>query len=106
MTSDDGEKAEILSNFYQSVFTVEPDGEIPLLPPREILYEMPPLEITEAKIQKILHKLKPDKSPGPDGLHPMFFKELADSLCKPLCLIFNYSLESHTLPDTWKKNQN
>ena len=73
VTSNDQEKAEILSDFYQSVYTIEPDGEIPLLPPKEVLYEMPQMEINESKIEKILNKLKPDKSPGPDGLHPRFF---------------------------------
>ena len=103
LTSDDREKAEILSNFYQSVFTIEPDGEIPLLPDKELLYDMPALEISESKIEKILKKLKPDKSPGPDGLHPRFFNELASSLSKPLCQIFMISLTTHTLPNQWKE---
>ena len=45
VTADDQEKAEIFSDFYQSVFTIEPDGDIPLLPPKEVLHEMPKLEI-------------------------------------------------------------
>ena len=103
LTSDSKEKAEIFSDFYQSVFTIEPDGDIPVLPPREVLHQMPKLQITESSIEKVLKKLKPNKSPGPDGLHPKFFRELAGCICIPLCIIFNYSLENGVLPDAWKK---
>ena len=98
LTDDDQEKAEIFSDFYQSVFTIEPDGDIPILPPREVLHQMPKLEITQSKIAEILAKLKPDKSPGPDGLHPRFFKELAEYMNVPLCIIFNFSLSKGVLP--------
>ena len=64
---------------------------------------MPKLEITESKISKILKKLKPDKTPGPDGLHPRFFRELADCICIPLCLLFNKTLSLSVLPDAWKR---
>ena len=69
---------------------------------KEILHQMLTLEITEEKVSKVLNKLKPDKTPGPDGHHPKFFKNLANSLCKPLCLIFRYSLTTNSLPDIWK----
>ena len=45
LTDDDNEKAEIFSNFYQSVFTIEPDGDITVLPNREVLRQMPKLYI-------------------------------------------------------------
>ena len=61
------------------------------------------LKYQKAKLKKILNKLKPDKSPGPDGLHPRFFNELASSLSKPLCQIFMISLNTHTLPNQWKE---
>jgi len=43
---------------------------------------MEPLHIKEKKVKNILEKLKISKSPGPDGLHPTFLKELAPELCK------------------------
>ena len=64
---------------------------------------MPKLIITESKIAKVLSKLKPDKSPGPDGLHPKFFKEMAEYMNVPLCIIFNFSLGNGVLPNAWKK---
>ena len=103
LTDNDKEKAEIFSDFYQSVFTIEPEGDIPMLPDREVLRQMPKLIITESKIAKVLSKLKPDKSPGPDGLHPRFFKEMAKYMNVPLCIIFNLSLSGGVLPAKWKK---
>ena len=103
LTDDDNEKAEIFSDFYQSVFTIEPDGDIPMLPDREVLRQMPKLCITETMVAKVLKKLKPDKSPGPDGLHPKFFKEMSEYMKVPLCLIFNVSLNKGILPQAWKK---
>ena len=74
-----------------------------MLPDREVLRQMPKLIITESKIAKVLSKLKPDKSPGPDGLHPRFFKEMAEYMKVPLCIIFNLSLSRGVLPAKWKK---
>ena len=41
---------------------------------------------------KALKSLKINKSPGPDGIHPIILKELAFEISKPLSTIFNHSL--------------
>ncbi len=74
-TDKDEEKAEILSQFFSSVFTKEPVGLSPQLQPRTILHIMQKLEITEDDIEKKLKKLKPNKSPGLDNLNPTFLKK-------------------------------
>jgi hypothetical protein len=51
----------------------------------------------------ITNSLKIDKSPGPDELHPRLLKELAKSLTKPLCIIFDQSLRLKMIPMEWKK---
>ena len=38
------------------------------------------MKITEDGIAKILKKLKTDKSPGPDKIHPRILKEIADAI--------------------------
>ncbi len=70
-TSSDEEKANILANFFTSVFTNEPDGEIPRLPNKVPERPMPSLSITEEDIRKLLENLKIDKSPGLDELHTL-----------------------------------
>ena len=64
LTNDNAAKAEILSNFFNRVFTREPDDEVPYIPPKEIHQHMLPLIITEDAAAKLLRKLKVDKSPG------------------------------------------
>ena len=63
------------------------------------------IRTTEDEVRKILLKLKVDKSPGPDNIHPYFLKETANKLASPLNIIFNKSLELSELPDEWKKGK-
>ena len=104
-TDDDKEKAEILANFFNSVFTKEPDGETPTLNVKDTCSKMPPMIIKEEDISKILRGLKEDKSPGLDRIHPRVLKELAFTISKPLCIIFKQSLGSKTVPSSWKEAQ-
>ncbi|VDI78167.1 Hypothetical predicted protein [Mytilus galloprovincialis] len=97
-TDDDKEKAEILSEYFASVFTQEPDGEIPVPNSINIANELTELKINKDMIMKHLKKLKIDKSPGPDKLHPRLLRETMESIAEPLSLIFNQSLNEKTVP--------
>ena len=104
-TNEDKEKANILANFFTSVFTIEPVGETPTLEDRVIFSHMDELNINEVLVAKLLRNLNVNKSPGLDGLHPRFLRETADVLAKPLYRIFNQSLEQQRVPDEWKKGR-
>ena len=104
-TDDDEKKAEILSDFFKSVFTIEPTGDVPTLPYKHIDKEWEHLSITQEMIAKLLSKLKIDKSPGPDKIHPRILKELAETISVPLSLIFTQSLKDRTVPKSWKEAQ-
>ena len=58
--------------------------------------------MTEDKVKEKLLKLRADKAPGPDSVHPYILKTFADILCKPLANIYNLTLAEQTLPDIWK----
>jgi len=47
--------------------------------------------------------LKPDKSPGPDDIHPMLLRETAHTMASPLSLIFKKSLDEGLLPGDWER---
>ena len=54
----------------------------------------------------LLLNVNPNKSPGPDGIHPKALKELAEILAKPLTIIFNTSIQTGIVPDLWKIGKN
>ena len=103
VTDSDAEKAQILAQFFSSVFTIEPDGEVPSLPTMNIDSPMELLILTKASIEKQLKSLKVNKSPGPDNFNPYFLKHTSASISTPLCILFNFSLESQQVPQDWKK---
>ena len=57
---------------------------------------------TEDEVLKKLKRLKPEKSSGPDGMHPLVLHRCADSLAIPLSMIFNKSYEEGRVPMDWK----
>ena len=102
-TDDDKEKAEIFSKYFKSVFVEEPPHDIPTIESRFVEHEMPPLFITKDMVSKVLNKLKVDKSPGLDQIHPKILKELAEKIADGLAIIFNKSLMTKQVPNIWKK---
>ena len=60
LTSNDNEKAEILSTFFSRVFRKVPNGDIP---------QYAPLTITVAGVTKLTNKLEVDKYSSPDQIH-------------------------------------
>ena len=60
------------------------------------------ITFTELDIFIKLQQLKEDKACGPDGIHPKILKDCAETLAKPLFLIFTESLSSGVVPLDWK----
>ena len=100
-TFKDVEKANILQQQFSSVFTKEPEGEIPKLDRRTSKY-ISSLQITEDMVRKGILKLNLNKSCGPDEIHPKLLKELVSSISKPITLLLNKTMETGELPDDWK----
>ena len=57
---------------------------------------------TEEEIMKTIHDLPPKRSSGVDNISNVLLKELSGSICTPLCLITNMSMESGIFPDLMK----
>ena len=98
----DDTKACTLSKLFSSVYTEEDNDDIPTLKHREYDHDLAGIHITEADVLTKLNKLKIDKSPGPDNLHPRLLKELKEEISVVLALIYNQSLLEGTLPEDWK----
>eukprot|EP00061_Rhincodon_typus_P015966 g43929.t1 len=50
-----------------------------------------------------LKDLNVNKSPGPDGLHPIVLREIAEEIVEALVVIFQESLESGSIPEDRKR---
>ena len=90
-------KANILNEYFASVFTTEPNGAFCELEQRDI-DEQSQIHIRKLEVKKLLNELKTCKSPGPDGLHPRLLHELANQVYLPLSKIFEASLKSNKIP--------
>ena len=53
-------------------------------------------------IEEKLLKLKIDKTPGPNDIHPRILKEIANQLAVPLSILFQDSYDQDVLPNDWK----
>ena len=103
MAKNDADKAEMLSNFFQSVYTEEPTGAVPTAPHINIMHPFQDYVFSEKQVQELLQKLDPNKSPGPDKIHPKLLKELAEQLSDPLTNFFNSSFRNGHVPTAWKQ---
>ncbi len=58
--------------------------------------------VNEEEIIKVVKELKTTKAQGPDNIHPYVVKECKEILTKPMCDIFNKSIQDKQLPNIWK----
>ena len=100
--SEDGQKAQAFNDAFASVFTREDLINVPAVEARDPLSQLSKIVISEEKVRKVLKNLRPDKSPGPDNIHPRILKECADELAGPLATLFRNTMELGELPREWK----
>jgi uncharacterized protein (DUF4415 family) len=105
LTASGHEKVERLSRFFSSVFTQEDMTHMPDFNSVPINSQLANINITEDLVEKKTKALNPNKSPGPDGIHPRFLRETATELASPLAKIFNQSLKEQKVPTRWKQGQ-
>ena len=99
LEADNASKAEILNRQFKSVFTSE-DPNLPHesgsnIPP------MPDITICPEGVEKLLKNLDPNKATGPDNIGPRILQIAAEELAPALSLIFQRSLDTGDLPESW-----
>ena len=98
-TKDNGEAASVVCDYLCSTFVREADSDSIGIPQDNEFN----LSVTRDDVLKSLSKLRPDKSPGPDNMHPLFLRETAQKIAEPLTLIFQRSVKDGIVPDDWKR---
>ena len=101
-TKTDQEKAELLNDFFQSVFTEEKDGPLPFFEGYEFESELRNFEITTESVKKLLTNLNKNKASGPDEIPPSILVDAANELAVPISILFRKSLASGRIPTEWK----
>ena len=74
----DADKANLLNNYFKSVFTQD-NGTLPPFPsrlPENSKAKIDDIKISEPIIRRILSKLKTNSAPGPDRLPSIFFTKI------------------------------
>ena len=102
-TKSEAEKAELLNDFFSSVFTKE-NLELDTLPKvtdKEVRSELD--NRSESEVLKHLKELDASKAMGPDNINPFLIKSMAEVFVKPLTLIFQKSVSSGIVPSAWKE---
>ena len=99
--SDKG-KADLLNDFFCSVFTEERTNDIPNCDATDSSTFLGSIEFTKEKVLKKLKNIDSSKSGGPDGIRANVLKELAEELSEPLACLFSKSMAEGKLPATWK----
>ena len=95
--------ASTFNDYFTSVFTQENTDTLPQVEPMlDPSDEIADNEFSEEDVDTLLTKLKDNKSPGVDNIHPTMLKNLHSELKKPLYLLFRKSLDEGTVPNDWK----
>ena len=101
--SDRFQMAEVLNEYFSSVFTTEDISSLPVPFTKFEGNKSEQLFVTPEMIAKKIKKMKDNKSPGVDGIPPKLLKEIVEQISTQLAKVFNLSLEEGIVPSEWKE---
>ncbi|GAB0184683.1 mitochondrial enolase superfamily member 1 [Grus japonensis] len=103
LVTQDMEKAEVLSDFFASVFTGKCLSHTAQVTEGRDWENAEPPTVGEDQVREHLRNLKVHKSTGPGEMRPQVLRELAAEVARPLAIIFEKSWQSGEVPANWKR---
>ena len=106
LVADNEGMANILNEFYATVFTKERLSNMPVaseeaLGGREV--GLQDIEVKEEDILEAVGKLQENKAAGVDGVNSTFLKGIIGGVVKPLAILFRETMNRGEMPGDWKK---
>ena len=99
--SDNKDMAQVLNQYFTTVFTDENMENIP--ESRCLCSDENILKDVDVSYEAVLKKLEEtDPAPGDDSIHPVILRKLAQQMAKPLSMMFTSSLKSSQIPQDWR----
>ena len=96
----DSEKASLLNEYFQKVYTTDNGCDLTLHPKNCPL--MQDLVIEENDVIQACQNLNDKLSRTPEGIPSYFIKRTLASYVKPLTFLYNCFLKENVIPDEWK----
>ena len=98
------EKAELFNSYFCSVFRLAKvsSNHDPSPPSLGLSAELSDITVSEDEVACYLSSLDPTKASGPDGIPCRILRECRSAIAPSLCLHFNQSLSTGSVPCEWK----
>jgi len=95
----DSEKANIINDYFYSVFVQSPPHPLPF---SDTTTDLANITITEENVYNALTDLDITKATGPDHIPPIVLSKCVSVLCQPLHHLFSLTLKYGYLPTDLK----
>ncbi len=98
----DVQKAEAMNDYFASISNTLDINGPPTYIAKRCQSTLGNIHVHIQEVRDIIKSLAINKASGPDKISHKLLKLTSDSICKPLCILFNISISNNHFPSNWK----